>query len=65
MIEKVVLSSLALPVPAAGIPYGYDVLREAKALVQLMGDPDPEKTKRVTDARLKSQRIIVADLLKA
>jgi hypothetical protein len=26
-----------------------------------MGDPDPEKSKRVTDAMLKMQKIIVAN----
>jgi hypothetical protein len=30
-----------------------------------MGDPDPEKSKRVTDAMLKMQKSIVADLQKA
>jgi hypothetical protein len=30
-----------------------------------MGDPHPEKSKRVTDAMLKMQNIIVADLQKA
>ena len=34
-------------------------------LGELMGDPDPEKSKRVTDAMLKMQKIIVADLQKA
>ena len=32
---------------------------------ELMGDPDPEESKRVTDAMLKMQKIIVADLQKA
>ena len=32
---------------------------------ELMGDPDPEKSKRVTDAMLKMHKIIVADLQKA
>ena len=36
-----------------------------RALGELMGDPDPEKSKRVTDAMLKMQKIIVADLQKA
>ena len=36
-----------------------------KPLGELMGDPDPEKSKRVTDAMLKMQKIIVADLQKA
>ena len=35
------------------------------ALGELMGDPDPEKSKRVTDATLKMHKIIVADLQKA
>ncbi|HKY99884.1 MAG TPA: hypothetical protein VJ112_01830 [Rhabdochlamydiaceae bacterium] len=30
-----------------------------------MNDPDPEKSKRATDAMLKVQKIIVADLQKA
>jgi len=30
-----------------------------------MGDPDSEKSKRVTDAMLKMQKIIIADLQKA
>jgi hypothetical protein len=30
-----------------------------------MDDPDPEKSKRVTDTMLKMQNIIVADLQKA
>jgi hypothetical protein len=48
-----------LSVPhAAGTQY-FDLLGE------LMGDPDPEKSKRVTDAMLKMQKIIVADLQKA
>ena len=37
----------------------------SQALGELMGDPDPEKSKRVTDAILKMQKIIVADLQKA
>jgi predicted 3-demethylubiquinone-9 3-methyltransferase (glyoxalase superfamily) len=36
-----------------------------KQLGELMGDPDPEKSKRVADAMLKMQKIIVADLQKA
>jgi len=36
-----------------------------KQLGELMGDPDPEKSKRVMDAMLKMQKIIVADLQKA
>ena len=36
-----------------------------KQLGELMGDPDPVKSKRVMDAMLKMQKIIVADLQKA
>jgi predicted 3-demethylubiquinone-9 3-methyltransferase (glyoxalase superfamily) len=36
-----------------------------KQLGELMGDPDPEKSKRVTDAMLEMQKIIVSDLQKA
>ena len=36
-----------------------------KQLGELMGDPDPEKSGRVTQAMLKMQKIIVADLQKA
>jgi predicted 3-demethylubiquinone-9 3-methyltransferase (glyoxalase superfamily) len=36
-----------------------------KQLGELMGDSDPEKSKRVRDAMLKMQKIIVADLQKA
>ncbi|GAB4580980.1 MAG: VOC family protein [Anaerolineales bacterium] len=36
-----------------------------KQLGQLMGDPDPEKANRVTQAMLKMQKIVVADLQKA
>ncbi len=32
---------------------------------ELMGDPDPEKSKRMTDAMLKVQKSIAADLQKA
>ena len=35
------------------------------ALVELMGDKDPEKANRVVQAMLKMQKIIVADLQKA
>jgi hypothetical protein len=41
------------------------MLRERKPFGALMGDPDPEKSKRVTNAMLKMQKIIVADLQKA
>jgi predicted 3-demethylubiquinone-9 3-methyltransferase (glyoxalase superfamily) len=33
-----------------------------KQLGELMGDPDPVKSKRVMDAMLKMQKIVVADL---
>lgn len=36
-----------------------------KQLGELLGDPDPEKSKRVMEAMLKMRRIIVADLQKA
>jgi len=36
-----------------------------KQLGELMGDPNPEKSGRVTQAMLKMQKIIVADLQKA
>jgi len=36
-----------------------------KQLGELMGDPDPEKSKRVMEAMLKMQKIIIADLQKA
>jgi hypothetical protein len=36
-----------------------------KQLGKLMGDPDPEKYKRVTEAMLKKQNIFIADLQKA
>lgn len=36
-----------------------------KQLGELMGDPDPNKSKRVVDAMLKMKKIIVADLQKA
>jgi predicted 3-demethylubiquinone-9 3-methyltransferase (glyoxalase superfamily) len=36
-----------------------------KQLGELMGDPDPVKSQRVTQAMLKMQKIIVADLQKA
>ena len=41
------------------------MLRERKPLGKLMGDPDLEKSKRATDAMLKMQKIMVADLQKA
>jgi hypothetical protein len=30
-----------------------------------MGDPDPEKSKRATDAMFKTQKIVIAELQKA
>lgn len=45
--------------------YGLSWQIVPKQLGELMGDPDPEKSKRVMDAMLKMQRIIVADLQKA
>jgi predicted 3-demethylubiquinone-9 3-methyltransferase (glyoxalase superfamily) len=36
-----------------------------KALIQLMSDPDPEKSSAVMQAMLKMNRIIIADLKKA
>ena len=36
-----------------------------KQLGELMNDPDPEKSRRVTDAMLNMKKIIVADLEKA
>lgn len=45
--------------------YGLSWQIVPKQLGRLMGAPDPEKSKRVTDAMLKMQKIIVADLQKA
>ena len=45
--------------------YGLSWQIVPKQLRELMGDPDPEKSKRVRDAMLKMQKIIVADLQKA
>lgn len=36
-----------------------------KQLGELMGDPDPEKSKRVVNAMLQMKKIVVADLRKA
>ena len=36
-----------------------------KQLGELMGDPDPEKSRRVVDAMLAMKKIVVADLQKA
>ena len=35
------------------------------ALMRLMGDPDPEKSKAVFEAMLKMNKIVIADLQKA
>lgn len=45
--------------------YGLSWQIVPKQLGELMGDPNPEKSKRVMDAMLKMTRIIVADLQKA
>ena len=45
--------------------YGLSWQIVPKQLGELMGDPDPEKSKRVMDAMLKMNKIIVADLQKA
>lgn len=45
--------------------YGLSWQIVPKQLGELMGDPDPVKSKRVMDAMLKMQKIIVADLQKA
>jgi predicted 3-demethylubiquinone-9 3-methyltransferase (glyoxalase superfamily) len=45
--------------------YGLSWQIIPKQLGELMGDPDPEKSKRVMDAMLKMQKIIVDDLQKA
>jgi predicted 3-demethylubiquinone-9 3-methyltransferase (glyoxalase superfamily) len=45
--------------------YGLSWQIIPKQLGELMGDLDPVKAKRVTDAMLKMQKIIVADLKKA
>ena len=49
----------------APLAFGSLAGRLMPTLGELMGDPDPEKSKRVTDAMLKMQKIIVADLQKA
>ena len=41
------------------------ILRHMHLLGELNGDPDPEKSKRVTDAMLKMQKTITSDLPKA
>jgi len=45
--------------------YGLSWQIVPRQLMELMGDPDPEKANRVTQAMLKMQKIIVADLQKA
>jgi predicted 3-demethylubiquinone-9 3-methyltransferase (glyoxalase superfamily) len=45
--------------------YGLSWQIVPKQLGELMGDPDPVKSKRVMDAMLKMKKIIVADLQKA
>jgi len=45
--------------------YGLSWQIVPKQLGELMGDPDPEKSKHVMDAMLKMQKIIVADLQEA
>ena len=45
--------------------YGLSWQIVPKQLGELMGDPDPAKSKRVMDAMLKMKKIIVADLQKA
>jgi predicted 3-demethylubiquinone-9 3-methyltransferase (glyoxalase superfamily) len=45
--------------------YGLSWQIIPKQLVELMGDSDPAKAQRVTQAMLKMQKIIVSDLQKA
>ena len=45
--------------------YGLSWQIIPKALMQLMGDPDPEKSNAVFQAMMKMGKIIVADLQKA
>jgi predicted 3-demethylubiquinone-9 3-methyltransferase (glyoxalase superfamily) len=45
--------------------YGLSWQIVPKQLGELMGGPDPEKSKRVMDTMLKMRKIIVADLQKA
>ena len=45
--------------------YGLSWQIVPKQLGELMNDPDPEKSRRVMDAMLNMQKIIVADLQKA
>jgi predicted 3-demethylubiquinone-9 3-methyltransferase (glyoxalase superfamily) len=45
--------------------YGLSWQIIPKQLGELMGNPDPEKSKRVREAMLKIQKIIIADLQKA
>lgn len=45
--------------------YGLSWQIVPKQLGELIGDPDPEKSKRVRDSMLKMKKIIVTDLQKA
>ena len=45
--------------------YGLSWQIIPKALMQLMGDPDPVKSKAVLEAMLKMNKIVIADLVKA
>ena len=45
--------------------YGLSWQIVPKQLGELMGDPNPEKANRVTQAMLKMQKIVVVDLQKA
>ncbi len=45
--------------------YGLSWQIIPKQLGELMGDPDPKKSRRVREAMLKMRKIIVADLQKA
>ena len=45
--------------------YGLSWQIIPKQLGELMGDPDPEKAKRVRDAMLKMRKIVVSDLQQA
>lgn len=43
----------------------YRIVLYKALLGELVGNPDPEKSKRVIDAMLKMQTILVADLQRA
>src|SRR5215510_11489095 len=45
--------------------YGLSWQVIPRALMKLMGDPDPAKSKAVMDAMLKMQKIVIADLEQA